>query len=476
MYDVVIVGAGITGTFIARELSRYELKILLIDKENDISNGTTKANTAIIHAGFDAPYNSKMGYFNVRGNPMFDKICKELDVPFKRIGSLVLAFNQEDLITIEKLFENGLKSKIPQMEILDGKQAKKIEPNISDDVKGALYARTAGIIGPWELAIALAENAMENGVELKLNTEVQDITKSNNGYKIVTNLGNIITKIIVNCAGIYADKLNNMVSDKKLNIIPKKGQYYLLDKMAGNLVNKVIFQCPTEKGKGVVVTPTVHGNLIVGPDSEIIEEREDTRTETLRLKYIKEVATRSVPNIPFEQVITTFAGVRAEPDTGDFIIEEVEDSPGFINVAGIKSPGLSASPAIAEYVVNLVGNIYGGLNESKNFNPYRKKVIRFAELSDEEKDRLIKENPKYGNIICRCETVTEGEILDAIHRKAGARTVDGIKRRARPGSGRCQGGFCLPRVMEILAREMNEEIEKTLKDGLGSYILTGKTK
>ena len=475
MYDVVIVGAGIIGTFIARELSRYDLKILLLDKENDVSNGTTKANTAIIHAGFDAPYNSKMGYFNVRGNPMFDKICHELDVPFKRVGSLVLAFDEEDLRTLEKLYENGSKSGVTQMEILDGEEAQQIEANISKKVKGALYAKTAGIIGPWELAIALAENAMENGVDLRLNTEVMDVTRLNDGYSIVTNKGNIMSKILINCAGVHADKLNNMVSNNRFKIIPKKGQYFLLDKTVGNLVNKIIFQCPTDRGKGIVVTPTVHGNLIIGPDSEIIEEKEDTATESHRLKFIRQVAEKSVPNIPFDHVITTFAGVRAEPDTGDFIIEEAEDSPGFINVAGIKSPGLSASPAIAEYVVNLVKEIYGSIKE-KNFNPFRKRVIRFAKLSDEEKDELIKKDHHYGNIICRCETITEGEIIDAIHRKAGATTVDGVKRRARPGSGRCQGGFCLPRVMELLAREKNKNMEEILKDGLDSYILTGRTK
>lgn len=476
MYDVTIIGAGIIGTFITRELSKYNLKILLLDKGNDIATGTTKANTALIHAGFDAPKNTKMSYFNVRGNAMFDKVCKELDVPFKRIGSLVLAFSEENIKTIENLYNNGLEAGVQDMEILYKEQVLKMEPNISNEVKAALYAKTAGIIGPWELAIALAENALENGAELKLNTEVLDINKSNDAYTISTNNGEIHTKAIINCAGVYGDKINNMISKNKINIIPKKGQYYLLDKTAGNLVNTIIFQCPTSKGKGVVVTPTVHGNLIVGPDSEVIEDKNNTATAKDNLDYIINTAKISVPNIPLDQVITTFAGIRAEAETKDFIIEEAPDLHGFINVIGIKSPGLSAAPAIAKYVVKLVNNIFDNLNEKENYNPIRKKMIRFNELSDEEKNKLIKEKPMYGNIICRCENITEGEIVDAIHRKAGATTVDGIKKRVRPGMGRCQGGFCMPRVMEILAREQNKKMEDIVKEGPDSKILIGKTK
>lgn len=476
MYDITIIGAGIIGTFIARELSRYDLNILLIDKENDVSNGATKANTALIHAGFDAPSDSKMAYFNVRGNSMFDKICNELDIPFNRIGSLVLAFDDTDTVTIKELYNRGLKSGVPDMEILNKDQIKKMEPHISDNIKGGLYAKTAGIIGPWELAIALAENAIENGVELKLNTEVLNILKLNEGFEILTNAGTINTKLIINCAGVYADKLNNMVSENKFKITPKRGQYYLLDKTVGHLVNTIIFQCPTSKGKGVVVAPTAHGNLIVGPDSEVIGDKDNTSTSQDRLQYVLDAANISVSNIPLNQVITTFAGIRAEPEMGDFIIEEVVDAPGFINVAGIKSPGLSSSPAIAIYVVDMVKNFFGDLGEKHDYNPVRRKIIRFNQLSDLEKDKLIKKDPRYGNIICRCENITEAEIVDAIHRKAGATTVDGIKRRVRPGSGRCQGGFCMPRVMEILAREQNKKIEEIVKDRLDSKILIGKTK
>lgn len=476
MYDVTIVGTGVIGTFIARELARYDLKILLLDKENDISAGTTKANTAIIHAGFDAKENSKMSHFNVQGNAMFDKVCEELDVPFERIGSLVVAFTEEDMKTIEELYNRGLKAGVPDMEILTSEQIKEMEPNLSNEIKGALYAKTAGVIGPWELAIALAENALENDVELKLNTEVLDIIKKDDSYRIITNNEDIDTKVIINCAGVFGDKINNMISNNKVNIVPKKGQYYLLDKTARDLVNTVIFQCPTANGKGIVVTPTIHGNIIVGPDSEVIENKADTSTTKDNLMDVAETAKLSVPNIPFNQVITTFSGVRAEPESGDFIIEEVEDAPGFINAIGIKSPGLSASPAIAKYVVELVDKSLDGLKEKTDYNPCRREMIRFNELSDEEKNKLIKENPMYGNVICRCETITEAEIVDAIHRKAGATSVDGIKKRVRPGMGRCQGGFCMPRVMEILAREENKKIDDIVKDRLNSKILIGKTK
>ncbi len=476
MYDITIVGAGIIGTFIAREISKYNISILLIDKENDVANGATKANTALVHAGYDAPTNTNMAYFNVRGNPMFDKVCEELDVPFKRIGSLVLAFDDKDMDIIKNLYQRGLNNGVKDIKILDRKATKKLEPNIGDDVIGALYAKSAGIVGPWELAIALAENAIENGVKLSLNTKVEDIKRLDGHYLIKTNEGEFNSKIIVNCAGVYADELNNIVSNNKFKITPRKGQYYLMDKSLDGLINKIVFQCPTPKGKGVVVAPTVHGNVIIGPDNEIRRYKDDTTTEKDNLNYIRESANRSIKNIAFNKVITTFAGVRADPNTRDFIIGEAEDSKGFINVAGIKSPGLTCSPAIAEYVVNLIDEKFNGLEKKDDFNPIRKKPIRFMELSDEEKNLLIKKDPRYGNIICRCENITEGEIVDAIHRKAGATTVDGIKKRVRPGSGRCQGGFCLPRVMDILAREQNISMENITKDSPSSYYLIGKTK
>ncbi|WFA08380.1 NAD(P)/FAD-dependent oxidoreductase [Tissierella sp. Yu-01] len=476
MYDVVIIGAGITGGFIARELSRYGLNVIILEKDNDIANGTTKANSAIVHAGYDAKPHSMKAKLNVEGNKMFDYICEELDVPFKRIGSHVIAFSNEEMVIINELYEKGIINKVPGLRIIDKVELLQKEPNINENVLGALYAPTAGIVGPWELAIALMENAMENGVELMLNSEVINIDKLESGYKVYTKDNEIKTRYIVNCAGVHADEIHNMVAAPKFTITPRRGQYFLLDKKAGNIVNTVVFQCPTKISKGVVVLPTVHGNLLVGPDAEDIEDKRNTETSDERLNYVKSASMRTSNKIPFNKVITSFAGSRASSDTGDFIIKEAEDAKGFIDVAGIESPGLSASPAIGKYVVELIKEIHGNLKENSKFNSTRKRIIHFMELSEEEKHEIIKRDPRYGRIICRCENITEGEIVDAIHRNAGARTVDGVKRRVRPGSGRCQGGFCQPRVIEILARELNKDITEIVKDGLNSNIAIGKTK
>ncbi len=476
MYDITIIGAGIAGCYIARELARYKLSIALLDRENDVSDGQTKANSAIIHAGYDAHVDTLMGKLNARGNPMFDRVCEELDVPLQRTGSLVLAFDDEQLPILRELYENGSALDIPGLEILSPSETKRIEPNVVDSIKGSLYAETAGIIGPWELAIALTENAIDNGADLKLNHEVTAIEKLDEGFVIRTGGGDVESRYVINAAGLYADVINDMVAEPFFEINPKRGQYYLLDKNAGGLVNTVVFQCPTKAGKGVLVSPTVHGNVIVGPDAENLESREDVRTTGNRLEYVREMAAKSIKDIPYHYNITTFAGIRAEPSTKDFIVAESKNVKGFINVAGIKSPGLSSSPAIAEDVVEIVREIAGGLEEKPDFNPRRRPLARFHELSDSEKAELIRENPRFGRIVCRCETVTEGELIDVIHRSCGARTVDGVKRRARPGTGRCQGGFCSPRVIEILARELGVDLSDITKDSERSYILTGRTK
>lgn len=476
MYDITIIGAGIIGTFVARELSKYDLKILLLEKQNDIANGTTKANSAIVHAGYDAEPGTLKAKFNVEGNSMMEEICKELYVPFKKIGSLVVAFNEDEMFTVKSIYERGMTNKVPGLRVIDRDELIAMEPNISPEAVGALYAATGGIVGPWELAIALAENAIDNGVELLLNSKVEDIQKLEDGYRILTKDNTIETKYIVNCAGLYSDKIHNMVAPPEFKINPRRGQYFLLDKSAGDTVNKVIFQTPTKISKGVVLLPTVHGNLLVGPDAEAINDKENKETSDDRLSFIKEAVRKTSNKIPFNAVITSFAGLRATGDTGDFIIKEVEESKGFIDVAAIESPGLTASPAIGKYVVQLLNDIHGGFKEKENFNPRRREMIHFMDLSMEEKNEIIKKDPRYGRIICRCENITEGEIVDVIHRKAGGTTVDGIKRRARPGSGRCQGGFCQPRVMEILARELNKDITEILKDGLGSNIAIRESK
>lgn len=475
MYDVAIIGAGVAGTFIGRELSKYQLKILMIDRENDIGNETTAANSAIIHAGYDAKAKLLKGKFNAPGNAMYDEICEELDVPFKRIGSLVIGFDETDHKTIQGLYENGLKNNVPDMKILTHDEILEMEPHLNDTVYSALYAPTAGIISPWELAIALAENAIENGAELKLETTVTDIKKEDGTYTIITDKGDFTAKYVINCAGVHTDTINNMVTEPYFKIRPKKGNYYVLDKGI-DLVNHVIFQCPTEKGKGVLIAPTVHGNYLVGPDSELVDDKDCVATEAKCLEFVKEASLLSSTSIPFNKVIRSFAGLRSNSDSGDFIIEEAKGAKGFINVAGFESPGLSSIPAVAKYVVELVDNFAGGLSLKSDFNPRRRKVVRFNELPEDEKKELIKGDPLYGKVICRCETITEAEIIDCIHRKAGANSVKAVKKRVRPGAGRCQGGFCGPRVVEILARELGIDEKDVPYDSTQAYILTVKTK
>lgn len=476
MYDVAVIGAGIVGCSVARALSRYRLKTVLIEKEPDVADCTTKANSAIVHAGYDAKPGTLKAKFNALGNPMFDQICADLDVPFKKVGSLVVAFSEKEMETVSKLYVQGTINGISGMEIWDREKLREMEPNISEQAVGALYASTCGIVGPWELAVAMAENAADNGVEILLDSEVKDIRRIENGYCIYTNSRKIDARYVVNCAGLYSDKINNMVAAPSFKILPRRGEYNIMDKSVGNLVNMVIFQCPSELGKGVLVSPTAHGNLLIGPNAEDVHDRDNFQTTAEGLQSICEAAARSVKALPMHAVITAFTGLRARCEKDDFIIEEAPDAKGFINVAGIESPGLTSAPAIAEHVVSILETLTGALEENTEYVPARRPVVRFKELTDAEKNEMIRKDSRYGKIICRCETVTEGEIVDAIHRNAGARTVDGVKRRVRPGSGRCQGGFCGPRVVEILARELKLHIAEVVKDHKESHILTGPTK
>ncbi len=480
MYDITVIGAGITGTFIARELSRYDLNILLLDKENDVANGTTKANSAIVHAGYDAAEGTLKARFNVRGNKMYDEICRDLDVPFKRVGSLVTAFNEEEMETIQCLYQRGITNGVPDMKILDKEEVLAMEGNLKEDIKGALYAKTGGIVGPWELAIALAENAVENGVELRLNSPVTAIKKVEKGYRVSAGEKTYKTKVVINCAGVYGDQIDQMINEKTFEILPNRGEYNLFDKSVGDMVKTVVFGCPSAAGKGTVILPTVHGNLLLGPTADPIDNKEDTRTTFDGLTSINDHAKATLKQIGFQDVITSFSGIRAKVARKDFIIEKARGREDFINVAGIDSPGLTAAPAIAEYVVEMVQasatSLEMPLREKENFNPRRTPSIHFMDLSTKEQEKLIAKDARFGRIICRCENITEGEIVDVIKRKAGATTLDGVKRRARPGSGRCQGGFCAPRVMEIIARELDVDMKDVLKDGKGSYILTEKTK
>lgn len=471
-YDVVVIGGGVTGCAIARELSRYDLNTCLLEKEEDVCSGTSKANSAIVHAGYDAAPGSQMAKFNVMGNQMMGDYAEELDFEFKRIGSLVLCFDEEDMPNLKALMERGIANGVKDLSIISGDEVRKMEPNVTDTVVAALWAPTGGIVCPFGLTIALAENACDNGVEFRFNTAVENITKVEGGYELKTNNGVVTTKYVVNAAGVYADVFHNMVSADKIHITPRKGDYCLLDKEAGNHVSHTIFQLPGKLGKGILVTPTVHGNLLTGPTATDIEDKEGTYTTAEELASVQEKAAWGVKNINFRQVITSFSGLRAHEDRHDFILGEPADAEGFFDAAGIESPGLSSAPALGVYVAELVAE-KANASKKADWNGKRKGFVRLDQLSKEERAAKIKENPAYGTIVCRCEGVSEGEIVDSINRTLGARSLDGVKRRVRQGMGRCQAGFCTPRTMEIIARETGLKMEEICKNAPGSEILTG---
>lgn len=476
MYDVIIIGAGASGSAIARELSRYQGKFCVLEKETDVCCGTSKANSGIVHAGFDAEEGSLMAKLNVEGNKMMEKLSKELDFSYQKNGSLVVCTNESEVEKLNELLERGKRNGVEGLQILDREELKALEPNISDEAVAALYAPTGGIVCPFGLTIAFAENAAQNGVEFCLDQEVKKIERRiAGGYRICTQDTMYETKVIVNAAGVYADVFHNMVSEKKIHITPRKGEYVLLDKTAGGHVSHTVFTVPGKFGKGVLVTPTVHGNLLVGPTAMDIEEKEGTDTTEQGMEKIRKKTQRSVKEIPFRQVITGFAGLRAHEAGHEFIIKEVEDAPGFIDCAGIESPGLTSAPAIGRMAAELAKKILD-LQENPTFCGARKGILNPAELPVKERNELIRKNPAYGRIVCRCEMISEGEILDAIHRPLGATTMDGIKRRTRAGMGRCQAGFCTPKTMEILERELKIRQEEITKNGAGSEMIVGRNK
>ena len=475
MYDVIIIGGGVAGAASARELSRYKVNACVLEKEEDVCCGTSKANSAIVHAGYDAQTGSLMAKLNVRGNEMMEQLSKDLDFPFKRTGSLVICLNEEDMPGLQALYDRGVANGVKDLQILNREQVLEMEPNIVDNVYAALYAPTAGIVCPFNLNIALAENAYENGVDFKFNTEVQNIRKTEEGWALETNQGVYETKYVVNAAGVYADKFHNMVSEKKIHITPRRGDYCLLDKTAGNHVSRTIFALPTKYGKGVLVTPTVHGNLLVGPTAIDIDDKEGTSTTREGLDELIGKAGMNVKDIPMRKVITSFAGLRAHEDGHEFLIGELEDAKGFVDCAGIESPGLTSCPAIGEMVADILKEKMG-LEEKENFIATRKGILDPDTLTKEERAELIQKEPAYGNIICRCEMITEGEIIDAIRRPLGAKSLDGVKRRTRAGMGRCQSGFCSPRTMEILAREWGVSMSDITKTGGESRLVVGTNK
>lgn len=473
MYDVAIIGSGIVGCACAYRLSKCKLRVVMIEKENDVCMGATRANSAIMHAGYDPKPGTLMAKLNVEGNRLAREICKKLSVPWKDTGSFVVALSDEDMKTLEVLLDRGKKNGVPGLEIWQADRLREKEPNISPNAKGALWAPSAAIVNPWEFGLAMAETAVKNGCELKRNFCVKSIERSDEKFEIFSDSDKVIARYVINAGGVYADKISRMVSDDSFDIIPTAGEYYLLDKAEGDRVSSVIFQCPSKEGKGVLVAPTVHGNLIVGPNAVVRDDPDDTSDTADGLNEVRRKAQNTVPSIEFRQNIRNFAGVRANSTVDDFIIDFACDN--FLNLAGIRSPGLTAAPAIAEYAAKLLHEHGLELAEKENYTDSREKV-HFNKMTPEEREKLIEKNPSYGRVICRCETVTEGEIIDAVHSPITPVSVDGIKRRAGAGMGRCQGGFCGPRVVEILSRELGVSPLKILQDREGSFILTSRTK
>ena len=471
-YDAVIIGAGVVGAMAARELSRYDLKVCLLEKENDVAMGASRANSGIIHGGYDPIPGTLKAKMNTAGVPLLYEAARELNVHYKNNGSFVCAFSPEEEPTVEKLYQRGLENHIEQLRILTGDEARAMEPNLSDAATKVLYVPTAGIICPYDLTIAAAGNAMDNGVELLRNFEVASIAE---GFTITAADGRTLEcDYILNCAGGYSDKIARMVGDDFFTINPRAGEYMVLDKAEGDRVKHTIFQVPSKEGKGILVTPTVDGNLLVGPTATAVDTPESVATTDQGLAMVSRLAAKSVPSVNFRQVITSFAGVRSSADVEDFTIQPSGKQPRCIHLGAIESPGLTCCVAIAKYAVELLAQQGLVLNAKENWNGHRENTRAFREMTDDEKDAFIKEHPDYGKIVCRCETVSEGEIRSAIRRNPPAFDVDGVKRRTRSGMGRCQGGFCSPYVMRLIAEEQGMKMEEVTKSGPDSEPLTGR--
>ncbi|MBZ9686103.1 FAD-dependent oxidoreductase [Clostridium estertheticum] len=461
MYDVIIIGSGVVGSAIARKLSRFNLKICILEKEDDVGTGASKANSGIVHGGYAAKYGTLKGQLCGKGNKMYRELQGELNFGYRKTGALVIGFNEEDEKKITELYENGLKMGCDDLEIIGGEKLKELEPHLNSEVTVALYAKSVGVTSPYEFTIALVENAITNGVELKLENEVISIENLEEKFIVHTNKENIEARYIINAAGHHSDKIANMVGLDDFKIIPKRGQYILMGKDQGHLVNTVIFQVPTDKGKGILVTTTYHGNFMLGPNAEEVSDKDDVATTAKSLKYVIETARRSISDFDVRKTLTTFSGIRATSNTGDFIIEESKVK-RFINVAGIDSPGLTSSPAIAEMVADILVNCGIVLVEKDNFISYRKGII--VKKDNNFHGKVDDEDPAK-NIICRCEVVTEAEIVDAIHRNIPISSTDAIKRRTRAGMGICQANFCRSRVVAIIARELNIDPDKVTVRG-----------
>ncbi|WP_036730132.1 NAD(P)/FAD-dependent oxidoreductase [Peptoniphilus mikwangii] len=475
MIDVIIIGAGVSGSATARELSRYKGKFLVLEKEEDVCSGTSKANSGIVHGGYDAKEGSLMAKLNVEGNKIMGDLSEELDFPFERIGSLVVCFEEDGIAKLHELKKRGEMNGVDGLEVIDRKRLLELEPNIGNEAIAALHCKVAGIVCPFSLNIALAENAHTNGVKFKFNKEVVELKKRNYGWDVITKDEIFQTRAVVNAAGVYADVFHNMVSDEKIHITARRGNYLLLDKEAKGHINHTVFPLPTSKGKGILASPTVDGNLLIGPTAVDIEDKENTSTIKEDFDTLIKEVQKSVKNIPFNLVITSFCGLRAHEDKHDFIIGEVKDAENFFDIAGIESPGLTASPAIGKMMAKILSEKYK-FEINDNFIAKRKGIEFTRNMTMKQHSEKIIENPKYGSIVCRCEKVTEAEIIDAIRRPLGAKTLDGVKRRTRAMAGRCQAGFCTPKIIQILARELGIDEAEVVKNSPLSKVAIGHTK
>ena len=473
-WDIIIIGAGVIGCSIARNISKYSINTLVIEKSSDVCSGTSKGNSGIVHSGYGAEPGTLKAKFNIISNPLFDQVCKDLNVEFRRCGTFVVSTKDSGIKQLEELQLSGEKNKVKTELILNKKKIKEMEPNLTDEANGVLFATTGGIVSPYGLTIAMAENANMNGVEFRFNSEVNDIKVKESSKTVITKKGNFQTDYIINAAGVYADKISEIVGLDYFKITPRRGEYVLFDKETLKL-NRPLFPLPTKISKGILAAPTLHKHIFFGPNAIELDDKENTSTTTEGLKEVIAGGLKLLPKINLRKIITNFAGLRAVSNTNDFIIEETKIK-GFINVAGIQSPGLTASLGIADYVVDILKDSGLEMSKKESFNPYRERPIRITNLPNEKRHEFIKKDPNYGNIVCRCEHVSEAEVIDAIKRPVGATDLDGIKFRTRAGMGRCQAGFCTARTVKILSDELDIPIEKVSKMGPGSELFVSKTK
>jgi len=471
-FDVVIIGAGVVGGMLARELSRYALSVCLLEAENDVACGASKANSGIIHGGFDPEPGTLKAKLNAEGIGLLYEAADALHVPYRKNGSLVCAFTQEEAALLQALHRRGIENGAPETVILTGDEARRLEPALSEKVTAALHAPEAGIICPYSLTIAAVGNAMDNGVALRRNFRVCAVSREEDGFTVTAENGRCVSaRFLVNCAGAYADRVAAMAGDDSFRIIPRAGEYLLLEKECGDLVKSTVFQVPTRAGKGILVSPTAHGNLLLGPTAAEVDSPEGKDTTAAGLETVRKLSAKSVPSVDPRRVITAFTGVRASTAGGDFIIRPSGDAPGLLHAAAIDSPGLTASIAIARCCVKLLGDMGLSLREKEHWDGTRPDPHAFRSMDEAAQDAFIREHPDYGRIVCRCEVVSEGEIRAAIRQNPGALDVDGVKRRTRSGMGRCQGGFCTPTILEILAQELGVPMECVTKNGEGSEYL-----